>query len=85
MYSISAPSERIFSAAGRTITKLQASSDSANATDLNFSHDSWPAVEIYVAEKGNKKRKRLFSSYLVVSQLAVHIMLLLILYMAQIL
>ena len=83
MYLISAPSERIFSAAGRTITKLQASSDSANATDLNFSHDSWPAVEIYVAEKG-KKRKRLFSSYLVVSQLAVHLMLRLILYIAQI-
>ena len=82
MYSISAPSERIFSGAERTITKLQASSDSANAAHFNFFRDSWPAVEIYVAERG-KKRKRLLSSYLVISQLAVPLMLRLILYMAQ--
>ena len=55
--STSAPSERVFSTAGHTITKLRASLNSANAADLIFLHDSWPVVEVYEAEK-DKKRKR---------------------------
>ena len=54
--STSAPSERAFSTAGHTITKLRASLHSSNAADLIFLHDSWPVVEVYEAEK-DKKRK----------------------------
>ena len=55
--STSAPSERVFSTAGHTITKLRASLNSANAADVIFLHESW---EVYEAEKDNK-RKREFS------------------------
>ena len=55
--STSAPSERVFSTAGHTITKLPASLNSANAADLILLHDSWPVVEVYEAEK-DKKSKR---------------------------
>ena len=50
--SISAPSERVFSAAGLTITKSRASLHPDNASDLIFLHNSWP-----YAEKYNLKRK----------------------------
>ena len=55
--STSAPSERVFSTAGHTITKLRPSLNSANAPDLIFLHDFWPVVEVYEAGK-DKKRKR---------------------------
>ena len=45
--STSAPSERPDSS----------NSNSSNAADLIFLHDSWPVVEVYEAEK-DKKRKR---------------------------
>ena len=48
----SAPSERVFSAAGLTISKTRASLHPDNASDLIFSHNSWP-----YAEKFNLKRK----------------------------
>ena len=57
MPSTSAPSERVFSTAGHTITKLRASLNSSNAADLIFLYDSRPVVEVYEAEK-DKKRKR---------------------------
>ena len=50
--STSAPSERVFSAAGLTITKSRASLHPDNASDLIFLHNSWP-----YAEKYNLKRK----------------------------
>ena len=55
--STSAPSERVFSTAGHTITKLRASLNSTNAAALVFLHDSWPVVAEYEAAK-DKKRKR---------------------------
>ena len=58
--STSAPSERVFSTAGHTITKLRASLNSSNAADLIFLHNSWPVVEESEAEK-DKKGKREFS------------------------
>ena len=58
--STSAPSERVFSTAGHTITKLRASLNSANAADVISLHESWPVVEVYEAEK-DSKRKRSFS------------------------
>ena len=54
--STSAPSERVFSTAAHTITKLRASLNSANAADVISLHESWPVVEVYEAE--TKKRKR---------------------------
>ena len=50
--STSAPSERVFTTAEHTITKLRAS----NAADLIFLHDSWPVVEVYEAKKDKKRR-----------------------------
>ena len=41
----SAPSERVFSTAGHTITKLRASLSSSNAAALIYLHDSWPVAE----------------------------------------
>ena len=55
--STSAPSERVFSTAGHTITKLRASLNSANAADVIFLHESWPVVEVYEAEKDNKRKR----------------------------
>jgi hAT family C-terminal dimerisation region len=48
----SAPSERVFSAAGLTIAKTRASLHPENAADLIFLHNSWE-----YAEKFNAKRK----------------------------
>ena len=50
--STSAPSERVFSAAGLTITKSRTSLHPDNASDLIFLHNLWP-----YAEKYNLKRK----------------------------
>ena len=47
----------MLSTAGHTITKIRASLNTANAADLIFLYESWPIVEVYVAEK-DKKRKR---------------------------
>ena len=55
--STPAPSERVLSTAEHTITKLRASLNSANTTDLIFLHNSWLIVEVYEAEN-EKKRKR---------------------------
>lgn len=41
----SAPSERVFSAAGLTITNRRASLNAENAAALIFLHDSWSATE----------------------------------------
>ena len=41
----SAPSERVFSAAGLTIAKDRASLNPANANDCIFLHDTWRIVE----------------------------------------
>ena len=41
----SAPSERVFSAAGLTIANRRASLNAENAAALIFLHDSWPAIE----------------------------------------
>ena len=59
--STSAPSQRVFSTAGHTNTKLRKSLNSANAADLIFLHGSWPVLEVSEAEK-DKKRERLISS-----------------------
>jgi hypothetical protein len=48
----SAPSERVFSAAGLTIAKTRASLHPGNAADLIFLHNSWE-----YADKFNIKRK----------------------------
>ena len=48
----SAPSERVFSAAGLTIAKTRASLHPDNAADLIFLHNSWD-----YADKFNMKRK----------------------------
>lgn len=43
----SAPSERVFSQAGLTITKLRASLTADNASKLIFLHDTWDIAENY--------------------------------------
>jgi hAT family C-terminal dimerisation region len=43
----SAPSERVFSAAGLTIAKTRASLHPDNASDLMFLHNSWSNAEKY--------------------------------------
>jgi hAT family C-terminal dimerisation region len=43
----SAPSERVFSQAGLTITKLRASLTADNASKLIFLHDTWNIAEEY--------------------------------------
>lgn len=58
--STSAPSERVSSTAGHTITKLRASLNSANAADLNFFHNSWPMVEVYESEKERRENVKFF-------------------------
>ena len=45
----SAPSERVFSVAGLTITKLRASLDSDNASCLVFVRDNWDISEEFKA------------------------------------
>jgi hAT family C-terminal dimerisation region len=52
----SAPTERVFSVAGLTISKCRASVLPRNASDLIFLHDSWLVAEECEAElNGNKK------------------------------
>ena len=41
----SAPSERVFSVAGLTISKCRTSIQPQHASDLIFLHDSWPLAE----------------------------------------
>lgn len=63
----SAPSERVFSMAGLTITKLRASLSSDNAGNLIFLHDTWNIAEEYQNKKAQLRKndkemekKRLF-------------------------
>ena len=56
----SAPSERVFSTAGHTITKLWASLAPANAAALILLHDSWSVAEKYEVERGHKKSRTEF-------------------------
>jgi zinc finger BED domain-containing protein 1 (E3 SUMO-protein ligase ZBED1) len=54
----SAPSERVFSAAGLTIANRRAALNAENAAALIFLHDSWPEVErIESAMVESNKRK----------------------------
>ena len=52
----SAPSERVFSAAGLTIASARASMKSNHAAACIFLHDSWSVVEKYFEKKRQKKR-----------------------------
>ena len=55
----SAPSERVFSAAGLTIAKTRASLHPDNASDLIFLHNSWPYAEKYdLKRKAAEEEKR---------------------------
>jgi hypothetical protein len=45
-----APSERIFSSAGSTITKKRNSLDAENARSLVFLHNAWPALDAMAAQ-----------------------------------
>ena len=57
--AISAPSERVFSAAGLTIAKTRASLHPDNASDLIFLHNSWPYAEKYdLKRKAAEEEKR---------------------------
>ena len=63
----SAPSERVFSMAGLTITKLRASLSSENAANLIFLHDTWNIAEEYQNKRAQLRKndkeieiKRLF-------------------------
>jgi zinc finger BED domain-containing protein 1 (E3 SUMO-protein ligase ZBED1) len=49
----SAPSERVFSAAGLTITKGRARLDHDNAGELVFLHETVPAMEKYNMSRMN--------------------------------
>ena len=51
----SAPSERVFSVAGLTISKCRTSVQPQHASELIFLHDSWPLAEICEKEFENKK------------------------------
>ena len=53
----SAPSERVFSTAGLTISKKRASMNSDNAADMIFLRGSWAQTEKFSAEVNNRKRK----------------------------
>lgn len=48
--AITAPTERVFSVAGLTISKCRASVLPQNASDLIFLHDSWLVAEECEAE-----------------------------------
>jgi zinc finger BED domain-containing protein 1 (E3 SUMO-protein ligase ZBED1) len=55
----SAPSERVFSAAGLTIAKSRASLHPDNASDLIFLHNSWPYAEKYdLKRKAAEEQKK---------------------------
>ena len=51
----SAPSERVFSAAGLTITKTRASLSPDHAAELIFLHDSWEYAEKYQKQHPHNK------------------------------
>lgn len=51
----SAPTERVFSVAGLTISKCRASVLPKNASNLTFLHDSWSVAEECEAEIRSKK------------------------------
>ena len=50
----SAPTERVFSTAGLTISNSRASILPQNASNLVFLHDSWPVAREYEAKKNQK-------------------------------
>ena len=50
----SAPTERVFSTAGLTISNSRASILPQNASNLVFLHDSWPVAREYEAKKSRK-------------------------------
>ena len=52
----SAPSERVFSVAGLTISKCRTSVQPQHASELIFLHDSWPLAEICEKEFEEKKK-----------------------------
>jgi hypothetical protein len=52
----SAPTERVFSVAGLTISKCRASVLPQNASDLIFLHDSWLVAEEFEAELNRNKK-----------------------------
>lgn len=56
----SAPSERVFSIAGLTISKLRSSLSSDNACAIICLHDTWPIVEEYQNRKSKHQKKRVF-------------------------
>ena len=47
----SAPSERLFSTAGLTITKARNGLRDDNASAIIFLHKTWPAVDMYFADR----------------------------------
>ena len=54
----SAPSERVFSAAGLTIAHRRASLNAENAAALIFLHDSWSEIEKMEKESEASKKKK---------------------------
>lgn len=53
----SAPSERVFSQAGLTITKLRASLSADNASKLIFLHDTWNIAEEYQEKRVSQSKE----------------------------
>ena len=53
----SAPSERVFSMAGLTISNLRSSLSSDNASAIICLHDTWPIVEEYQNKKAKRNNK----------------------------
>lgn len=53
----SAPSERVFSAAGLTIAKCRASLHPQHASELIFLHDSWEFAEASEMKRIEKNKK----------------------------